>query len=141
MSTLEKQCQNNEELQKFTLQNVTKTGMQLGKGSFGSVEEEEMAGTIYAGKVWHEILLDPGNEGVENMIRRFVKECQIMSQVRHPNIVQFMGICFHKDSSYPMLIMERLHTSLDKLLEENQEGGGGGGGGWGETKFKAQDIA
>lgn len=40
-----------------------------------------------------------------------------MSQVRHPNIVQFIGICFQRDSPYPILIMERLHVSLDRLLE------------------------
>ena len=117
MSNLFERYQENNELQKFVLQDVKRTGIKLGKGSFGSVEEVEMAGTIYAGKIWHEILLDPENEGVENMIRRFGKECELMSRVRHPNIVQFMGVCFQQDSPYPILVMERLHTSLDKLLE------------------------
>ena len=120
MANLKERYQENGELQKFILQDVKRTGVKLGKGSFGSVEEVEMAGTIFAGKIWHEILLDPENEGVENMIRRFSKECDLMSQVRHPNIVQFMGICFQQDSPYPILVMEQLHTSLDKLLENRQ---------------------
>lgn len=117
---LVKQYQENSELSKVILQDVTKTGKRLGKGSFGSVEEVEWRRTIFAGKIWHEILLDPENEGVENMVRRFGKECELMSQVRHPNIVQFIGVCFQQDSPYPILIMERLHTSLDKLLEQRQ---------------------
>lgn len=120
MSMLMERYQENEELKKFILSDVKKTGVKLGKGSFGRVEEVNMAGTIFAGKIWHEILLDPENEGVENMITRFGKECELMSQVRHPNIVQFMGICFQQDSPYPILVMERLHTSLHKLLDSKQ---------------------
>ena len=110
----------NPQLRKYILHNVERTGVKLGAGSFGAVEEVTMAGTVCAGKVWHEILLDSKNEGVESMVERFVKECELMSQVRHPNIAQFMGICFMKDSPYPILVMEKLHTSLDQLLETRQ---------------------
>ena len=85
---MDHQCyENNPGLRKYILHNVERTGVKLGAGSFGSVEEVKMAGTICAGKIWHEILLDPQNEGVDNMIQRFIKECELMSQVRHPNIV------------------------------------------------------
>ena len=112
--------QNNSDLQKFTLDNVQRTGVKLGAGSFGTVEEVEMAGTLYAGKIWHEALLDPQNEGVENMIRRFAHECELMQKAHHPNIVQFMGICFLDNSPYPILVMERLDISLDNLLQTRQ---------------------
>ena len=104
------------DLRKYLLHNVEMTGVKLGAGSFGSVEEVTMADTVCAGKIWHETLLDPKNEGVDNMVQRFIRECELMSQVHHPNIVQFMGICF-KGSPYPILVMERMHMSLDSLLE------------------------
>lgn len=107
-------------LGRFTLENVMRTGLKLGVGSFGSVEEVKMAGTLYAGKIWHDSLLDPQNEGVENMMKRFALECELMSQVHHPNIVQFMGICFLQGSPYPVLVMERLDFSLDKLLQTRE---------------------
>ena len=35
-----------------------------------------------------------------------------MSTLRHPNIVQFLGLCFLPGSQLPALVMERLLTSL-----------------------------
>ena len=108
-------------LKEFILHGVKRNGVTLGVGSFGRVEEVVIAGTKYAGKIWHQALMDPRNEGVGNMTRRFVTECQLMSQARHPNIVQFIGICFLEDqSSYPVLVMERLHTCLDSVLESKR---------------------
>ena len=40
-----------------------------------------------------------------------------MSTLRHPNIVQFLGVCFFPDSRLPALVMERLLTSLHDLLD------------------------
>ena len=40
-----------------------------------------------------------------------------MSSLRHPNITQFLGLCFLPGTQLPLLVMERLETSLDDLLE------------------------
>ena len=40
-----------------------------------------------------------------------------MSQLRHPHIVQFLGVAYLPGSPIPVLLMEKLHTSLDNLLE------------------------
>ena len=40
-----------------------------------------------------------------------------MSTLRHPNITQFLGLCFLPGTQLPLLVMERLETSLDNLLE------------------------
>ena len=42
---------------------------------------------------------------------------QVMTELRHPNIVQFLGLCFLEGSTLPVLVMERLDSSLDDLLE------------------------
>ncbi len=39
-----------------------------------------------------------------------------MSDLRHPHVVQFMGICFLPPAALPVLVMEKLHMSLDDLL-------------------------
>ena len=42
---------------------------------------------------------------------------QVMVKMRHPHIVQFLGLCFIEGSALPVLVMERLDSSLDDLLE------------------------
>ncbi len=102
------------EIRRFLLENVRPTGRELGVGSYGSVEEVEVDGLICAGKKIHEVLI---NEGVQIIAQKYVEECQLMSDLRHPHIVQFLGLCFLEDSSLPVLVIEKLMTSLDDLLE------------------------
>ena len=70
-----------------------------------------------AGKRIHEALLYVHNEGVPEMIQNYQQECQLMSSLCHPNITQFLGLCFLPGTQLPLLVMELLETSLDDLLE------------------------
>ena len=40
-----------------------------------------------------------------------------MADMRHPHIVQFLGLCYLEGSTLPVLVMERLDSNLDNLLE------------------------
>ena len=40
-----------------------------------------------------------------------------MSDLRHPNITLFLGVCFLSNCQLPVLLMERLDGNLDDLLE------------------------
>ena len=103
-----------ESLQKFVVRNVRRTRRELGVGAHGSVEELEADGTIYAGKRIHDALI----ELEDNLVsRRFVSECQLMSDLRHPHVVQFIGVCLFVGSRFPILVMEYLPENLDHLLE------------------------
>ena len=42
---------------------------------------------------------------------------QVMAEMRHPHIVQFLGLCYLEGSALPVLVMEKLDQSLDHLLE------------------------
>ena len=78
-----------------------------------------MGGTLCAGKRLHPELLNICNEqkGTQRIIKRFIEECSLMSKLRHPRIVQFLGLCFFDDSPYPMLVMEKVSFSLETILE------------------------
>ena len=76
-----------------------------------------MNGLLCAGKKIHEILLDVDNIGVRDIAAKYVQECQLMSDLRHPNITLFLGLCFLPSCQFPVLVMERLEGSLDNLLE------------------------
>ena len=113
-----------EELRQFLLQNVRLTGLRLGAGSYGSVEEVAIPGAVCAAKRIHEFFLDRSQIPaalIQKASRQFVKECHLMSTLRHPHIVQFLGVCFLDGSRLPALVMERLLTSLHDLLEPETE--------------------
>jgi len=40
-----------------------------------------------------------------------------MAEMRHPHVVQFLGLCFLEGSTLPVLVMERLDSNLDDMLE------------------------
>ena len=114
---------NNPELKPFVLSNVRATGVEIGVGSYGRVEEVTIPGAICAAKRIHNFLQDKTQRqrplsAIElNDSARFVKECKLMSALRHPSIVQFLGLYFFRDSRLPALIMERMMTSLHDLLD------------------------
>ena len=70
-----------------------------------------------AAKTIHPIL----QGGLSKAASEFVRECQLMSTLRHPNIVQFLGVTFFPGSRLPALIMERLLTSLHDLLDPDPD--------------------
>ena len=52
-------------------------------------------------------------------ISRFKDECRILSQVHHPNIVQFLGVFFQQGDHIPIIVMEFLPLNLDQCLEKH----------------------
>ena len=108
-------------IKQFLIANVQATGKKLGSGAYGSVEELEIDGVCCAGKRIHQALLEEGNAHVQSLVVKYVEECQLLSNLRHPHIVQFIGLCFLPDSSLPLLIMELLLTNLDDLVENTPD--------------------
>ena len=113
----------NPELRPFVLSNVRLTGTRIGAGAYGSVEEVTIPVGAAAKKI-HDIFQDrseiPDDE-IDKASSQFVRECQLMSTLRHPNIVQFLGVCFFQGSRLPALVMERLLTSLHDLLDPESQ--------------------
>ena len=111
-----------ESLEQFELHGVTQTGRSLGNGAYGCVEVLCIVGGLEcAGKSMFPMLVDPRNEGADRMRQKYYKECRLLSSLRHPNIVQFLGVCYFEAQSadhLPVLVMELLHGSLDDFLEK-----------------------
>ena len=107
------------ELRPFVLSDVQFTGTKIGGGAYGRVDEVAIpvsaaAKTIYA--LLQESDGSRPDEEVPKAVTEFVRECQLMSTLRHPHIVLFLGVCFLQGSRLPALVMERLLTSLHDLL-------------------------
>ena len=52
---------------------------------------------------------------------RFQQECAFLESIRHPNIVQYLGITKDPESKLPVLLMELLDESLTMTLERSQQ--------------------
>ena len=83
---------------------------------------------LCAAKLIHETLFDPTAEQLvapqrEHRLpmRRFEQECQFMSTIRHPNIVQYLGIYQDPDTGLPVLLMELMDDSLTHFLESSTQ--------------------
>ena len=84
------------------------------------MEEVAIPGAMCAAKKIHDFFQDPRQmprHGIDKAASEFVQECQLMSTLRHPHIVQFLGVCFLPGSSMPALVMEKLATSLHDILD------------------------
>ena len=103
-------------LEPYKLSNVKFTDHELGRGSYATIIELKHKGQKCAGKKIHEILLKAGDQSYS--ICRFEEECRLMSQVHHPNIVEFFGIYFPKGSQIPILVMEFLPINLTYCIEK-----------------------
>ena len=96
------------------------TGKILGKGADATVKEVNWVGTSCAAKQLHEILLeDDSPGGAKRFVDNFEKECMTWSKLIHPHIVQFLGVHFLSGSRVPMLILEKMDTSLRHYLESH----------------------
>ncbi len=98
----------------------------LDGGSYGSISAVLVDGVYCIQKRVHDILLglgnteDVGKNQLEPLLKKFYFECELLSKMRHPNIVQFMGIHYYgvKDGNKLVsIIMEYLPSNMGKCIE------------------------
>ena len=104
-----------QSLQQYTLQGVEETGEELGRGSYAVVYTAKYKGLTCAAKKLHEQLYQ---QGLGYAVRRFQEECALLSQLRHPNIVQFLGVYHQPGYILPALVMEYLPLTLAQCLDQ-----------------------
>ena len=106
----------------LVIENVLFTDTKLGSGSDATVVKVNWNGTVCAAKRLHEILLeDQSAGGVAKLISNFEAECLTWSKLRHPNVVQFLGVHMDRRSRLPVLVMEKMDTSLRTYLEDHSK--------------------
>ena len=114
-----------DQLKDLTLEDVIPQNKELGRGAYGKVFTVDYLGLSCAAKEIHSLLIDGVNPEEKKAIKDgFVRECYHSSLIRHPNIVQFMGVYYAKPSDprtdLPIMVMELMDTSLTSFIENNQ---------------------
>ena len=106
-------------LQHFVIDNI-QLGKEIGRGANGRILEAKWEGIVVAVKEIHSVFVNEASEvEFRTFTRSFLRECKQSSQLRHPNIVRFLGIYHPSRIRVPSLVMERLHCNLTSLLEQN----------------------
>ena len=93
------------------------SGKELGRGAYGRVFMVEYCGRIFAAKEIYSILLECSER---RAIRRsFLHECYQWSNLRHPNIVQFIGVYWpEQESDFPVMVMELMDCNLTTFIDK-----------------------
>lgn len=97
-----------------TLHGVLETGKELEKGPHADVLELKYMGLRCAGKKFHRSAEDGKNK---DLLRRCTEGCEVLSKLRHPNIVQFIGVYFQQGFDVLVIVTELLPFSLANCLE------------------------
>ena len=108
----------------FTFTNVQLLKSEtLGTGSYGAVCKAKCDQLTCAAKILHPAFFpiqapDPGKEHRQPFCR-FELECQFLSRINHPNIVQYLGTYRDPETNAPVLLMELMDESLTHFLESS----------------------
>ena len=89
----------------------------IGAGSYGAVCKAKCDQLPCAAKILHTVLFKLRDPGSSRVLQKFEQECQFLSNIRHPNIVQYLGYCRDPESGLPILLMELMDESLTGFLE------------------------
>ena len=90
---------------------VVLSGQELGRGAFGVVYAGNFRGQSVAIKQMYQLIVAPETRMLLD------REINLLSQLRHPNLVQFIGAIYDHPSGSPMIITEIMDTSLRKAYE------------------------
>ena len=93
-------------------------GALLGSGTYGQVCKAMLNGLTCAAKLLNDILLDLGSARNRTW---FQLECRLLKEIRHPNIVQYLGMAEDEELGLPLLLMELMDDSLTHFLEQSEE--------------------
>jgi serine/threonine protein kinase len=98
----------------------------LGIGSYGKVCRARYGSLPCAAKLIHETLFDPEvlklveQEKKHRLpFKRFEQECEVLHNLRHPNVIQYLGVYQDPDTKLPVLLMELMDGSLTHFLEDS----------------------
>ena len=93
--------------------NIDISNEDLGTGSYGRVQLATYGQTKVAVKSFHMFLRNS-----EKHVQKFKEECEILSRINHPNVVEFLGIHIDSITHTPYLVMELMKGgSLHELID------------------------
>ena len=110
-----------QQLKNVTLRGVLPLDEELGRGAYGCVFTVKYRGIVRAAKRIHPNLIENvSNEEKQRITDDFIRECLCCSSIQHPNVVEFVGVYYPPQCSFPVMVMELMSTSLTKFVKDNK---------------------
>ena len=100
----------------FLIEDINITPNEIGSGSYGIVYSAVYNGEPCVAKVMHPHLIQVNQKHAN--VEPILREITTLSSLRHPSVVQFLGVHMKDKSPVPIILMERLWKSLSSVLEE-----------------------
>ena len=118
-----------EDIRSFILKGVTSLNhKELGRGAYGKVYAVSYCQTVCAAKEIHSILIENVGEAERRLtIDSFLRECRQCSMLRHPNVIQFLGVHYPTGAGganrmrLPVMVMEMMADSLTSFVEKHEK--------------------
>ena len=89
----------------------------LGIGSYGAVCKAMCDDLPCAAKILHPTLFQFTAPGTTSVMQKFEQECRLLSAIKHPHIVQYLGTYHDPELRLPVLLMELMDESLTRFLQ------------------------
>ncbi|XP_019850040.1 PREDICTED: probable serine/threonine-protein kinase DDB_G0271682 [Amphimedon queenslandica] len=103
---------------KISYKDVTLSRHKLGSGGWGEVIIGKFHGQQVAVKRFYESIMNQKN--IEYYFQMLNREMATLSQLHHPNLLQFIGAVLDDPSGNPMIITEVMDTSLRSAYEKKE---------------------
>ena len=121
-----------DDFESLQLKGVTRLNRdELGRGAYGIVYTVKYCQTVCAAKEIHSILVEGiGQLEMQRTIESFMRECRQCSMLRHPNVIQFLGVYYPPTSTgvgganrmrLPVMVMEMMADSLTSFVEKHEK--------------------
>jgi len=115
-----------DNFESLTLKEITELNRdELGRGAYGRVYAVKYCQTICAAKEIHSILVEEVEQvEMQRTIESFMRECRQCSTLRHPNIIQFLGVYYPTVAGgvnrmrLPVMVMEMMANSLTLFVDK-----------------------
>ena len=121
-----------DDLQGLVLKGVIRlrNRQELGRGAYGRVYAVKYCRTICAAKEIHSILVEEvGDVEMRRTVESFMRECRQCSTLRHPNVIQFLGVYYPSVGAggvqgrmrLPVMVMEMMVDSLTSMVDKHEK--------------------
>ena len=104
----------------FELHGVLNTQEVVRNGKYASTIELKFHGLKCAGTKINAAFYNEASPTEKMNIQKKLKhECKVLSNLRHPNIIQFIGVTHDTDNLLPMIVTEFLPATLNATLHKD----------------------